>query len=74
MQIFFKVLMKVVTLEVEPSDTVKQVKLKFLDKEGIPVEQQHYIWAGRELEDEKTLHECKIQKDSTIHVALRLRG
>ncbi len=58
----------------ETTETVESLKAKIYEKEGIPANEQRLIFAGKELNEGKTLGEYNIQKESTVHMVLRLRG
>ena len=75
MQIFVKTVSgKTITLDVSECETLRMVKSKIEEKDGTPVEQQRLILAGRQLEDDRTLSDYSVQKKSTLHLVLRLRG
>ena len=75
MQIFVKTLSgKSSTIEVQPTETVASLKRKLADKEKLPETQQRLIFSGKQLEDDKTLADYNIQKESTLHLVLRLKG
>ena len=73
MKIFIKTVTgKTTTLEVEPSDSIEEVKTKIQDKDGIPADHQRLIFGGQQLKDGLCLSNCNVPKEATLYLVLRL--
>ncbi|KAL3998578.1 NEDD8 [Acanthocheilonema viteae] len=65
---------KEIELDIEPNDKVERIKEKVEEKEGIPPPQQRLIFAGKQMNDEKTAQDYKVAGGSVLHLVLALRG
>ncbi|KAH8799243.1 hypothetical protein DL96DRAFT_1638121 [Flagelloscypha sp. PMI_526] len=75
MQVFVKILTgKTITVDIEPSETIYDLKFKVESKEGLPPDSQRLIYAGKQVENDRTLSDYGIQKEATLHLVLSLRG
>jgi hypothetical protein len=75
MEIFVKnIIGRIIVLEVESTDTIEEIKNKILDKEGIPPAQQMLLFASKPLENNKTLNDYNISKESTLTIIVKLQG
>jgi ubiquitin len=75
MQIFIKTLIgRTITLHVELNYSIRNIKEIIYDKDSIPIDEQRLIFSGKQLTDDRTLSDYNVQKDSTFHLVLLLRG
>ncbi|XP_054011034.1 NEDD8 [Hylaeus anthracinus] len=63
-----------IEIDIEPTDKVERIKERVEEKEGIPPPQQRLIFSGKQMNDEKTAHDYKVQGGSVLHLVLALRG
>jgi hypothetical protein len=74
MQIYIKTLRNTISLHVDPTYSISKLKKILCDRQGIPITEQRLIYAGKQLEDIKTLAYYAIQRESTLYLMTRLRG
>ncbi|KAK8723123.1 hypothetical protein OTU49_011853, partial [Cherax quadricarinatus] len=65
---------KEIEIDIEPTDKVERIKERVEEKEGIPPPQQRLIFSGKQMNDEKTAADYKVQGGSVLHLVLALRG
>lgn len=65
---------KSLAIMVSPSDTVESLKAKVEEREGLPASEQRLLYGGKQLEPGRILADYGVQKESTLHLVLRLRG